>query len=176
MSSPRHPLGQLVRDGDRIGLRFERDLAHPPERVWRALTERDELRHWMPCDMVGERAAGAEIRLPFWPDVAAEHGIEQPDLPGRIITWDPPRTFVWMWDTDELRFELTPTDAGTRLVFTTWIDKTPGVELTAAGYHVCFDQLAALLDDGAAPPFVEADPSAYERLYAPFAEANASVQ
>lgn len=173
--TPRHPLGRLLRDGDRVGLRFERDLAHPPERVWRALTESDDLRHWMPCDIVGRREAGAAIRLPFWPDVAAKHQIEDADLPGRILTWDPPHTFAWRWDTDDLIFELTPTATGTRLVFTTWIGRTPGVELTAAGYHVCFDQLVTLLDDGSAPPFVDVDPSPYEALYAPFAEANAAL-
>jgi hypothetical protein len=40
MTVPQHPLGQILRDGEGLGLRFERDLAAPPERVWSALTER----------------------------------------------------------------------------------------------------------------------------------------
>ena len=160
-----HPLGEILRDGDRVGLRYERHLAHPPERLWRALTESEDLRHWMPVDLVGPREEGAEISVPFWPDVAAKHGIEEPSLPGRILTWDPPRTFSWMWDTDTLLFELDPTDTGTRLVFTTWIVTTPGYDLTAAGYHVCLDQLVELVDRGTAPPFVDTDPTMYELAY-----------
>ena len=28
-------LGEILRDGDRYGLRYERRLRHPPEKVWR---------------------------------------------------------------------------------------------------------------------------------------------
>ena len=52
-------LGELVRDGERVGLRFVRVYPHPVERVWRALTESDQLRYWLPCDIVGERRPGA---------------------------------------------------------------------------------------------------------------------
>jgi hypothetical protein len=34
---------KLQEEAGRTTLRFERILAHPPERVWRALTEKDEL-------------------------------------------------------------------------------------------------------------------------------------
>jgi len=42
MNQPAHPLGEIVRHGNgTTSLRFERLLARPPERVWRALTESD---------------------------------------------------------------------------------------------------------------------------------------
>ena len=161
-----HPLGEVLRDGDTIGLRYVRQLAHPPERVWRAITESDQLRHWLPTDIVGERRAGASIQLPFWPDLVDKYEIADDTLTGRILTWDPPRTFSWMWDRDTLIFELHPTDTGTRLVFTTWVvDTTAGVDKTAAGYHVCLDQLALLVDTGSAPRFVDQDPTGYEVTY-----------
>jgi uncharacterized protein YndB with AHSA1/START domain len=161
------PLGEVVHDGDTIGLRFERQLHHSPERVWRALTESDQLQHWMPVDIVGERRAGADIQAPFWPAVVEKYQITDPTLPGRILTWDPPRTFSWMWDRDTLVFELHPTDGGTRLVFTTWVvDTTAGVHRTAAGYHVCLDQLIELVDTDAPGPFVDRDPAPYEERYA----------
>ncbi|UMG93452.1 SRPBCC domain-containing protein [Nocardioides sp. TF02-7] len=62
--------GVLLRDGDRVGLRFERRLAHPPEKVWRALTESEHLRHWFPADIVG----GAPQRRPAHPAVLAGVG------------------------------------------------------------------------------------------------------
>lgn len=143
-------LGQILRDGARVGLRYERDLAHPIERVWRALHDSDDLRHWLPVDIIGDRREGADIRLPFWPDVEEAHPDETAagSLPGRIVTWDPPRLFEWTWDTDELRFELTPTDDGCRLVFTTWIDDDPHAHRTAAGWHACLAAMGALLDGG----------------------------
>ena len=160
-------LGQIIHDGDTIGLRFERHLRHSPERVWRALTESDQLEHWLPVDIVGERRAGAEVQVPFWPAVVDKYQMPDTTMPGRILTWDPPRTFSWMWDTDTLVFELEPTETGTRLVFTTWVvDTTAGVDKTAAGYHHCLHQLVALLDTGQAPPFVDGDPTVNEEIYA----------
>jgi uncharacterized protein YndB with AHSA1/START domain len=161
-----HRLGELLHEGERTGLRFVRDLSHSPDRVWRALTESDQLRHWMPVDLVGPRKAGAAITVPFWADVADKYEIADAVLPGEILVWEPPRIFSWRWDTDTLIFELHPTDTGTRLEFTTWIGGGPPVNLVAAGYHVCLDQLTRLVDDGSAPPFIDQSPSGYEVLYA----------
>lgn len=160
-------LGEVLRDGDRVGLRYERHLSHPPERVWHAITESSELHHWMPCDIVGERVETAEITLPFWPEVIAKHpdAAEAGELSGRITTWDPPHVFAWTWDTDALHFELTRSGTGTRLVFTTWIGQTPGLESTAAGYHVCFDQLVGLVDHGRGGTVVDHDTTELEAIY-----------
>jgi hypothetical protein len=40
--NPDHPLRQVLQEGDTIGLRYERHLMHPSERVWRALTESEQ--------------------------------------------------------------------------------------------------------------------------------------
>lgn len=145
-------LGEILRDGDRYGLRYERRLRHPPERVWRALTESDALRLWMPADMVGERRAGADLVFPFWPAHVERFGIpaDQAALTGRMLAWEPPRLLEYSWDADLLRFELTPDGDGTRLVFSTWlgeVDQYPA-HGTAAGYHAALDQLAELLERG----------------------------
>ena len=159
-------LGEVLRKDDLFGLRYERRLAHPPERVWRAITESDQLRHWMPTDIVGDRREGASIQLPFWTDVVEKYHIEETTSDGRILTWDPPNTFSFMWDRDTLIFELRPEGAGTLLVFTTWVvDTTAGVHRTAAGYHVCLDQLVALIETGDPPPFIDQDPTPYEETY-----------
>lgn len=165
------PLGRVL-PGAPPGLRFERRLAHPVDTVWRAVTERDHLRSWMPCDIVGERREGAPLRLPFWPEVLARHGFDDPGLTGEIRVWDPPRVFEWTWDTDVVRFELAPDGDGTVLTLTTWLSENdPGTAQTAAGYHVCLDHLARVLDTGAAPSVAEADPSALEARYAELVEA-----
>ncbi|WP_340267427.1 SRPBCC domain-containing protein, partial [Aquipuribacter nitratireducens] len=142
-----HPLGRIVRDEDGVALLFERRLGHPPERVWRALTESDQLRHWLPADIVGAREEGAPVLVTFWDDVAQRYAIDEPVMTGRILTWDPPRRFVWLWDDELLTFDLTPVDGGTDLALTVRVGtKAPAADKVAAGYHVCLDQLAALVD------------------------------
>ncbi|MBJ7358162.1 SRPBCC family protein [Nocardioides sp.] len=174
-------MGDVLRDDGRTGLRYVRRLAHPPEKVWRAITESEHLRHWFPADIVGERRAGAEVRMPFWPEMV-EHSADEmeaagvdladPALPGLIRTWDPPRVFELIWGNDEgesdvLRYELEPEGDGTRLVFTTWLGEPgpSGHEGTAAGYHVCLDDLATLLDSGPSTSRM-GDQSDLERRYA----------
>lgn len=166
MTTTQQPLGTVLRDGDQVGLRYERRLRHSPDKVWRALTESEHLAQWMPCDMVGERRQGARIELPFWSEVVARYELDPPSVPGTIRVWDPPRVFEWTWDTDLLRWELEPTDEGTLLVLTTWLgDAGTPVANTAAGYHVCLDHLVELLDTGHADPVAEDDPTAWEARY-----------
>lgn len=171
-------LGEVLRDGGRIGLRYERRLAHPPEKVWCALTESEHLRHWFPADIVGERRSGAPLRLRFWPESVEQARAEieavgvDPDeavLPGELLTWDPPRVFEFTWDVDHLRYELEPDGAGTLLVFTTWLLGDPGPKGTpgtAAGYHVCLDALEQLLDTGSSTMPGAAAVTALEERYA----------
>jgi uncharacterized protein YndB with AHSA1/START domain len=156
-------MGEVLRDGERVGLRFVRRFAHPVERVWSAITESDQLQFWMPCDIVGERRAGAEIKLPFWPAAVEKYQLEETSLSGRIELWDPPSVFQWTWGEDVLRFELNPADGGgTTMTFTTWLE-TPDLHVAASaagGYHVCLDQLRALLDTGSVPSLLESDEAA----------------
>lgn len=168
--TPRHPLGKILHDDEGVRLRFERDLSHSPERVWRALTESDQLRHWMPCDLVGPRRAGADLTVPFWDDVAQKYGIAVPVLTGRIVTWDPPRCFAWAWDDELLTFDLTPLDGGTRLTLTVRLgSKGPGAVSVGSGYHTCLDQLVALVETDDPPRFIDQDGTRYELAYAELA-------
>ncbi|MEZ5256877.1 MAG: hypothetical protein R2705_08290 [Ilumatobacteraceae bacterium] len=54
----------------------------------------------MPCDIIGAREQGAEVSVVFWDDVATKYSIEERALPGRIVTWDPYRTFAWSGTTN----------------------------------------------------------------------------
>jgi uncharacterized protein YndB with AHSA1/START domain len=155
--------GELIHEGERPGLRYVRQYRHPVARVWRAITESDQLRHWMPCDIVGERAAGAAITLRFWPGHVEKYAISEPTLTGRIEVWDPPRRFGWTWGGDLLIFELTPLEDGTQLVFTTWPEDPDlaGIASTAGGYHLCLAELTLLLDTGSAPAMTEVDEVAF---------------
>lgn len=131
-------------DDGRWQLRYTRSLSHPPERVWRALTEPGELSAWFPADVVGERRAGARLSFPFRED-------EGPVLEGEMRIFDPPRLLEFTWDTDVLRFELEPSPNGSVLHFTATIDEQGRGVRDGSGWHFCLDHLEALLD-ATAPP------------------------
>src|SRR5262245_20151101 len=57
--------GELhVTDGRGV-LRFTRRLNHPPEKVWAALIEPEQLAAWFPTTIDGQRAAGASLTFRF---------------------------------------------------------------------------------------------------------------
>lgn len=165
MNDDEQPMGEILA-GERPALRFVRRFRHRPEKVWRALTQSEHLRHWMPCDLVGAREAGAVLEVPFWPDVVAKYEIAEPVVRGEIRAWEPPRLFEWVWDTDVLRWELEPDGDTTVVTLTVWIDPAGAPAWSAAaGYHVCLDHLRLVLDTGIAPSIAAADPSAWEERY-----------
>jgi uncharacterized protein YndB with AHSA1/START domain len=126
-------------DGTNI-VTFERLLPHPIEIVWAAITEPSHLDHWFPTTIEGDRAAGAHVEFKFRDAANAAWNFE-----GTITVFDPPRTFALRWGPEEIRFELTPIDGGTRLVFTTAFDEPAIVARDSSGWHVCVGSLVAHL-------------------------------
>lgn len=160
-------MGEVLRADGRVTLRYVRELRHAPEKVWAALTESEQLRAWMPIDLIGERAAGAKLQARFWPDFVTKYGIDPVEQPAEIRVWDPPKTLEWLWDKDLLRFELEATASGTRLVFSTTIDtqEVPGHK-TAAGYHLCLRCLEEQLDEGrVSVPLIDQETEELESRY-----------
>jgi uncharacterized protein YndB with AHSA1/START domain len=151
--------GRLVKLGERDAVRFERRLAHPPERVWRAITERDELTAWFPADIDGDLTRpGAELSFPFREDEAEAET-------GEVLECDSPRLLAFTWGEQMLRFELTPDGDGSRLVFTHALDRAETAKV-AAGWQVCLDELAARLDGWPKPEFPEDHWSGLHEAYA----------
>jgi hypothetical protein len=108
--------GSLETVDNRAVLRFERHLDHPVERVWRAITDPDELRHWFPP---GE-------------------GLE-------VTESEPPRLLAGSWYGDEVRFELRPDGDGCVLVFSHAFADRAKAARDAAGWDRCFARFDALL-------------------------------
>jgi uncharacterized protein YndB with AHSA1/START domain len=80
--------GTLERSNGRARLRFTRCLDHPPEAVWRALTEADDLAARFPADIQGGWEPGAQLRFTFHdPQEAAEvlEVDQAPVLGGEVI-------------------------------------------------------------------------------------------
>jgi uncharacterized protein YndB with AHSA1/START domain len=130
--------------GDRPAVRLERKLSDPPEVVWEALTDRDQLRSWFPSDVIvdgGRWQVGARITFPFPPEVI------DMTLTGEVLQLDEPNLLVFSWGDDTLRFTQEPIKGGTRLVL---IDELPpsSAARNAAGWDECLDRLAGLEPSG----------------------------
>ncbi|MFY0567463.1 SRPBCC domain-containing protein [Archangium lansingense] len=136
--------GTLTTKGNKVELRFERRLNHPPEKVWRALTDNKELAHWFPARIEGDRQAGAELRFFF---------AEGDPTTGKISVFDPPRVLEYTWEGDLLRWELRPEGGGCLLVFTNIPGDRANVARDATGWHICLDNLEASIDGNPAAGF-----------------------
>jgi len=142
-------LGRLDEHDGRWRLTFTRRLAHPPERVFRALTEPEHLSAWFPTDIEGPRVAGGPLRFVFRND-------EGPAIDGELVAYDPPRLVEYRWGGDEtLRFELADEAGGTVLTFTNQFDEVGKAARDGAGWHTCLDALAAHLDGAGLPVATE---------------------
>jgi uncharacterized protein YndB with AHSA1/START domain len=140
MADEQHPV--LIEREGRWVLRFRRTLAHPPERVWSALTERGELDSWHPTPFELERKVGGEISYP------GERGPAMP--PGRVLSYDPPRLLAYTWGDDELRWSLRPDGEGCLLELEHVFDDRLKAARDGAGWHLCLQALGDGLDGATA--------------------------
>jgi uncharacterized protein YndB with AHSA1/START domain len=133
-------------------LRFERRLAHPVEKVWKAITDAAELTHWFPQDLDGSFTPGAKLRFVFRGEPPVLEGKVIEDFTGEVLELDPPRVLAYTWGGDILRWTLTPDGEGCLLVFTDTLDDRGKAARDGAGWHVCLDALEARLAGSAPPP------------------------
>jgi len=113
-------------------LRFERRLAHPVERVWRAVTEPAELAAWF------------VVPVP-WTPLLGER-FESYGQAGEITELRPPRLIAWTSGYGSYRFELRPDAGGCVLVFTHVFGEDIGSPAEyAAGWEGYLDRLEARL-------------------------------
>ena len=141
--------GDLEQAGDRWRLRFTRELAYPPEKVWRAVTEPDHLDAWFPQRIIGEWTAGAPLKF-------ESRGGEFPSFDGEVLACEPPSLLEFRWGSDVIRFEIAPNPRGCTFVLSDTFAEQGKAARDAAGWHVCLDSLAHHLQ-GAAPPWSSGD-------------------
>lgn len=115
-------------------------LRHPPETVWKALTEPEELRRWAPYTADRDLSTTGEATLTMI------DGETEQDLPARVIRAEAPTLLEHTWATDLLRWELTPTDTGTRLTLRHTVDDHEWTPKVAAGWHLCLVVAELLLE------------------------------
>jgi uncharacterized protein YndB with AHSA1/START domain len=92
---------------------IEREMPHPPEKIWRALTESQLISQWL-------------MKNDFQPTVGHRFQLRMDPMPGwdgivdcEVLTVEPPSSLSYGWkalgvDT-VVAFTLTPTAAGTKL-------------------------------------------------------------
>jgi uncharacterized protein YndB with AHSA1/START domain len=124
--------GTLETLDGRPALRFERRLAHPVQRVWRAVSEPAELELWFP--------AAAD-----WTPAVGETFVAG-GATGRVTEVQPPHVLGWEFNGDLYRFELTARDDGCLLVFTHVFDDRSIAAQSAAGWHAYLARLEPHLD------------------------------
>lgn len=139
----------------RAVLRMERRLPHPPDKVWRALTEPKEFSQWFPFPATGvDLRAGGTIQL----DMGFDPNVPGDPLTELVITEvEPPRVLECSWDGDLLRWELQPETDGCLLVFIHTFDDRAGAASFASGWETAIDAIDMVL---AGKPVSDTPPSA----------------
>jgi uncharacterized protein YndB with AHSA1/START domain len=132
--------GTLEQVGDRWRLRFRRPLAHPPERVWQAITSSEDLAAWFPQEVSGDWQAGSRVTF-------SDPNRPAGSFTGEVLRCEPPRVLEFTWGPDVLRFEIEPSATGCTLTLVDTFVEQGKAARDAAGWHVCLDALVAALDD-----------------------------
>ena len=134
--APTPAFAKVNKDGATWTLVLTRTLPHPPATVWDALTDPEQLRQWAPFDADRNLGTVGTAKLST---VGAPHVSET-----KVKRADRPKALEYAWGGGDIRWELEPDGAGTRL--TLWANiARPYIAMGAAGWHVCFDVLGNLL-------------------------------
>jgi len=125
---------RIQKAGEKWTLILVRELRHPPDKVWQALTDPVHLREWAPFEVDGSLAmVGATVKLTW---------IGAPTPQETTVTRaDAPKVLEY----SDIRWELEDLGGGTRLTLWHSIDRR-FISWGAAGWHICFDVLDSLLN------------------------------
>jgi uncharacterized protein YndB with AHSA1/START domain len=127
--------GTYLEIDGRPAVRFERIYDHPVARVWAAVTDPDEMRHWFPSPEVEYDArTGGSITVsgdPYSPTPKTS----------RVLVWEPPHRFAFEWEDDELHLTLSEHARGCRLELVNILSAPGAGARNAAGWEMCLDLL-----------------------------------
>ena len=119
-------------NGEQWALVLVRTLSHAPPKVWKALTDPEQLRQWAPFDASRNLGTVGTATL-------TTVGTPSPMVSeSRITRADAPHLLEFSWGGQEIRWKLEPQGKGTRLTLWHNIDRR-FIAMGAAGWHVCLD-------------------------------------
>ncbi len=134
-------VGTLKQDADEYSLLLERDYPVPIEAVWKALVEPASLEKWL-AKVTHDGRVGGSFDIDFGDAKAG----------GRILTYDPPNALAFEWgeggEPSVVRFDLEPSERGTRLRLTHSHQSAKMAAGTAPGWHAHLDVLGVVLGGG----------------------------
>src|SRR5262245_52788236 len=123
---------QIRKDGEKWMLILVRQLRHPPQKVWQALTDPAHLREWAPFETDANLDTVGPVKLTW---------VNTPQVSEtRVTIADAPKVLEY----HDIRWELEAVGGGTRLTLWHSIDRR-FISWGAAGWHICFDVLDRLL-------------------------------
>lgn len=138
-----------ISDDGAFRIHFDRTLAHPPAKVWRAITDAELRAVWLEGVEIGT-SRGDAVRYDFGEEGAAT---------GEVLSVRPPSAedpsaelvHTWRWEgvpTSVVTWRLEPTaDGGTRLQLThAELVREPATDF-AVGWHVILDTAERYLAD-----------------------------
>lgn len=132
---------QVLNDGGKHWtLVFVRELRHPPERVWTALTDPVELRQWAPFE------ADHDLGRPGPATLMMLGGREPEPSKAVVVRAEFPRLLEYTWEEDLVRWELVATaGGGTRLTLRHGLTDRSLLAKVASGWHLCLDVAERLM-------------------------------
>jgi hypothetical protein len=125
-------MARVEKVGEKWTLVLVKELHHPPEKVWQALTDPAHLREWAPFDVDANLATAGTVNLAW---LGAPLPIET-----KVTRVEAPKVLEY----GDIRWELEEFVGGTRLTLWTSIDRR-FISMGAAGWHIAFDMLDRLL-------------------------------
>ena len=129
---------KVEKEGEKWTLVLVRELRHPADQVWLALTDPAQLREWAPFDADRSLSNVGPVTL-------STVGTPTPQVTEtRITRAEAPRLLEYSWGGSDMRWQLEPIERGTRLTLWHNIDRR-FISMSAAGWHICFDVLDRML-------------------------------
>lgn len=165
-----YQIGTVVIEGNYATLRYERQLPHLPEIVWKAITDPKQVSIWFSTTARIDTRSGGSIEY-----ISVPIGFRRT---GRISIWNPPHSFEHEWHIDPhpqlpngetesvIRWDLTEDASHHTLLNLTHsrLTKTNGLRFAPA-WHIFLDRLEAQLDDDEKLPDLMEGIAAIKGLY-----------
>lgn len=144
-------IGTVIIDGNYGAIRFERQINHPKEIIWNAITDQKEIFRWLP-DYKGTFEKNKDGTIDLLNVVSGSH------VTGKVLSYDLYRVFEHEWHIapnqmlpkgepeSVIRWEFKVDGKSGTLVVVTHTHLTKSTALTfAPGWHVYLDRLESVL-------------------------------
>lgn len=135
--------GRVLRGENGFEGRMERHFSQGPDAVWRMLTQAQGIGQWLAPGSIDLRKGG-RVHIDF-----GDSGVV---IDSTVLEIEPLRLLAYSWGSGDeperpLRWELTPTDTGVKLVLTVQLPAGEDIAKACAGFEAHLEMLAAALEE-----------------------------